>query len=242
MTINSLLPVNASELERELEQVSLGISQFSVPIKHLWDPKKCPKELLVWLAWSLSVDEWDANWPEEIQRKVIADSIPVHRQKGTVSGVRKALASLDANIELTEWWQNNGIPHTAELTALARNNLTSTGDTLLTAKLQAQLWRTIAATKPVRSNINFSLGVQQDAVLNMASAAMSHNLSRQYMPVEFNNDLTASAINFSSASKVQNVSRAQLAAEPDPHLTSHMNLISHANRAIYINRANMMCQ
>jgi len=238
----SLLPPNATQQENQIELAASRISNLAVPIKHLWDPLKCPEHLLPWLAWALSVDEWDNNWPVNVQREVIASSTQVHRTKGTVSGVRRALASLNASIELTEWWQNGGVPHTAKLTALARNNLTPSGDTLLTPQLQAQLWRIVSATKPVRSNIHFSVGVQQDKVIHTSSIGTTHNLSRQDIKTEVDNGLTASSLHISQVANTVKISRTPISAQPNSQLNSDIAMALTMGSAIHLNRTNMRCR
>ncbi len=93
--IATLLPPNATPQTRALEQVmaapKLGLDQ---PIGTLWNPETCPEALLPWLAWALSVDDWEAGWSEARQRKVIAASINVHRHKGTLAGAKAALAAM----------------------------------------------------------------------------------------------------------------------------------------------------
>ena len=89
--MNDLLPPNATPLERALEQVFARISETPVPVGDLWSPERCPVEFLPWLAWALSVDEWDGEWPEERKRAAIAQSAELHRHKGTVWSVREAL-------------------------------------------------------------------------------------------------------------------------------------------------------
>lgn len=88
-----LLPPNASALERALEHVTARVGEVSVPIGSLWNPETCPADLLPWLAWALSVDEWDSTWPVATQRDVIARAADLHRRKGTVWAVREALRS-----------------------------------------------------------------------------------------------------------------------------------------------------
>lgn len=90
-----LLPCNAQPLERALEDVAgTAIEAVDVErVRTLADPGTCPAPLLPWLAWALSVDEWDGAWPEAVQRAVIAASVAVHRHKGTVGSVRAAIAA-----------------------------------------------------------------------------------------------------------------------------------------------------
>lgn len=87
----TLLPPNATALERALASVIARISDVPVPIGDLWNPARCPAPLLPWLAWALSVDEWDNSWTEEVQRAVIAASVEIHRHKGTIWAMRHAL-------------------------------------------------------------------------------------------------------------------------------------------------------
>lgn len=60
----SLLPPNATELERALELlIDARIGDISTPLRDLWSAENCPEALLPWLAWALSVDQWSADWP-----------------------------------------------------------------------------------------------------------------------------------------------------------------------------------
>lgn len=102
----SLLPPNATALETALE-AAIAQPALPVPLRDLWNPQTCPEHLLPWLAWSLSIDGWDANWPVTTRRAVVANAIAVHRRKGTVQAVRSAIAAFGANMALREWWQNS---------------------------------------------------------------------------------------------------------------------------------------
>ncbi len=99
---DTLLPPNASPLERGLEQASARQADVPVPISALWRPEQCPSYLLPWLAWAVSVDAWDPDWPEEARREAVARSIALHRRKGTAWAVRDALERLGAVYDLTE--------------------------------------------------------------------------------------------------------------------------------------------
>ncbi|TLP67083.1 phage tail protein I [Parasedimentitalea maritima] len=90
---DSLLPHNATSQERDIEAVTGPALAPDVLLQALWDPEICPEDLLPWLAWSFSVDNWDPKWAEEDKRAVIAGSVEVHRRKGTVGAVRQALTA-----------------------------------------------------------------------------------------------------------------------------------------------------
>ena len=95
-----LLPPNATTEERA---ISIAVDRLpDVPIKTLWTPQACPEAQLPWLAWALSVDEWDAAWPVETKRQVVAASIEQHRRKGTVGALRRALQRLGYEVEIDE--------------------------------------------------------------------------------------------------------------------------------------------
>lgn len=167
---DSLLPSSASALERAFERVAKRSTGFDMPVASMWSPAAAPLPVLPWLAWSLSVDEWGSEWPEDVKRSAIASSPQVHRLKGTVGAVRRALSALGVNIELVEWWQNGGEPHTASLVAYASRNLNESGQTLLTPKLQQQIWNVVQRTKPARSHLDFSIGVALSGGVSVAGA------------------------------------------------------------------------
>lgn len=88
----SLLPAGNSGLaELAIERTSARIEAFPDRIRPLWNSETIPAGILPWLAWALSVDEWAALWTEEQKRDVVAASIDVHRRKGTVGSIRRAL-------------------------------------------------------------------------------------------------------------------------------------------------------
>lgn len=94
MSDGSLLPFNATSQEKSIEAAATPrISAIPVPVRDVWNPQTCPVALLPWLAWALSVTEWDSSWPEQTKRAVIATSIAVNRIKGTVASVEQALAA-----------------------------------------------------------------------------------------------------------------------------------------------------
>jgi phage tail P2-like protein len=91
--MNSLLSPGTTALERDFEASVARIGDVPVPLTQLWDPASCPLALLPWLAWALSVDEWDSAWPESVKRQVVARSAEMHRKKGTPWAVRAALVA-----------------------------------------------------------------------------------------------------------------------------------------------------
>lgn len=104
----SILPFNSSALEVSIEDAVASARPDLSAIPILLSPETCPVELLPWLAWALSVDLWDAGWSEDAKRHVIGESVAVHRTKGTIGAVKRALAAAgygDARIVERFGWE-----------------------------------------------------------------------------------------------------------------------------------------
>jgi phage tail P2-like protein len=86
-----LLPPNATDLERRLATAMAAIDDVPVILDTLWNPWTCPLDLLPWLAWSLSVDEWDPTWPEQMKRETLAATPLILRRKGTPWAILEVL-------------------------------------------------------------------------------------------------------------------------------------------------------
>lgn len=108
MSSKSLLPSNASSQELALEMSVCRLSDVPIRTRDIWDYEKCPSNLLPWLAWSKSVDDWDEGWTSEQKRAVIAASFSIHKQKGTVGSVKRALSSIGYPSRIIEWFQSGG--------------------------------------------------------------------------------------------------------------------------------------
>lgn len=106
MTMPSLLPPNATRIETAYVTSGGRILDADPPVEMVWDAWRCPSKYLPYLAWSLSVDQWDDSWNEISKRQAIADSPAWHRTKGTRAAVEQAIArATDAPAMLTEWWE-----------------------------------------------------------------------------------------------------------------------------------------
>ncbi|NKD84517.1 phage tail protein I [Haematospirillum jordaniae] len=103
--MDDLLPPNASPEEKAISRAMDRLSAVPVPVAGMWRPEEIPASALPWLAWALSVDVWNPDWPEARKRAVIAASFQVHRHKGTRRAVREALEALGVDVTLTEWFE-----------------------------------------------------------------------------------------------------------------------------------------
>lgn len=112
----SLLPPNTTPLERAIEAtVSQRLDAIPTLVTGLWNADTCPATILPWLAWSLSVDEWNETWSDDRKRAVIREARLIHQQKGTPAAIRRALDSLgqpDATLlERNDYIHHNGVAY-----------------------------------------------------------------------------------------------------------------------------------
>jgi phage tail P2-like protein len=162
---DSLLPPNATALERHTEQATARLADVPVsPMHTIWNPDTCAVELLPWLAWAVGVSEWSSLWPEHVQRASIRASILVRRHSGTAGALRRALEALDIGLELKEWFQQ--IPAGDPGTAKATVQLEAFGLPEQDAK---RLDRAIDATKNVRSHLDVALTGRHDGGIALAA-------------------------------------------------------------------------
>lgn len=131
-------------------------------------------------GWHLTdLEGWRLADSTEKRRALLRRAIALHRKKGTVWAVKRALEILNVSAELTEWWQTapRGAPYTFELTAWANDNL-SDDDAVLSAALYARLRRLVEEYKPVRSHFGFRVGARFDAGLAAANGSQAAALGR----------------------------------------------------------------
>ena len=103
-------------------------------------------------AWEASV--WRQSWPIQIKRSVLNNVILEKRKRGTLGAVKKAIETIGAYTNITEWWQEipKGIPHTFKVIASLNHY-----DGVLESDLQEDLFELIDDAKPVRSHYDFIL-------------------------------------------------------------------------------------
>ena len=90
--MSDLLPPSATKQERALASISERIEKLPVIYRKLWNPDLCPVELLPYLAWAFSLDDWNDKWPEHIKRQSLKDALYQHRIKGSLKAVENAIA------------------------------------------------------------------------------------------------------------------------------------------------------
>ncbi|MGO1068402.1 phage tail protein I [Lysobacter sp. CA199] len=166
--MNSLLPPNASALQRALEATNATIADVPIPLRELQDADLCPLPLLPWLAWELSIDSWKPYWAEHVKRARVRVAIDIQRRKGTVQSVLDVVAAFGGAVALREWWQlePKGRPHTFDV------QLTISGDggSPPSRELIADVIAEIERTKPVRSHFTFTQGAYATGGVGVVAA------------------------------------------------------------------------
>lgn len=143
-----LLPPNATPQERALSEATARLSEVPILVRQSWDPDTCPAELLPWLAWAFSVDEWDTEWTEQEKRDVIKASLEVHKHKGTIGAIDRALKPLGYLIDVVEWWEMDppGEPYTFSI-------VMGTGAKPVTEEMYTKAERIVLTYKNLRSHL-----------------------------------------------------------------------------------------
>ncbi|MEN4716069.1 phage tail protein I [Pantoea agglomerans] len=147
LVVSSALEVAAADACAELENVP-------VPLRQLWDTLTCPAGFLPYLAWVLSVDRWDENWPVATKRRVIHSAWFIHCHKGTIVAIRRVVEPLGYLINVTEWWKTNNEPSTFRLDI----GVLETG---ITEVMYLEMERLIADANPASRHL-IGLTIPQD--------------------------------------------------------------------------------
>ncbi|EOD8895650.1 phage tail protein I [Klebsiella pneumoniae] len=144
---NSLLPPSSGNWLRHTEAGTARLSAITVALRTLWTPTDCPVDLLPYLAWALSVDRWDKNWPAERKIAAIQKSYWLHRRKGTRAAVRRVVEDMGFSATFAEWFEAGDAPGTFRLEV----DINEVG---LTPKTLSELNRLIDDAKPVSRHIS----------------------------------------------------------------------------------------
>jgi len=163
--MSNLLPSNSSALERAAAQAGVQATDLPVILRSLWNPETCPLNLLPWLAWAWSVDDWSNDWSERQKRDTVKQALAVQRIKGTIGAVRRALGALGLPVRVQEWFNQTpaGQPYTFRL-------LLDVDQGALTKADLAKVLEVVANTKNLRSKLEtVLLTVTSQAELTVAT-------------------------------------------------------------------------
>lgn len=167
----TLLPPSATGLARAMDVLEGRL--LRLPVEMITkDPAAVDVAWLDQLAWEMSVDVWDPDWPEDVKRSVIAASVEVHRFKGTPHAIRTALAGFDVDTELLEWFEPEGVadgmvPGSFRVTAFAGRSLYGDTENALDIRMVQAMNAVVQRAAPVSRAQIFRLGERFDTALEM---------------------------------------------------------------------------
>lgn len=175
----SLLPRNATQLERLATEALAQIQRTPIPLRQLWNPMECPLALLPFLAWAFSVDRWDSNWSEATKRAAIRSSYYIHSHKGTIGALRRVVEPLGYLIEVIPWYQTvpEGVPGTFALKV-------GVLDTGITDEMYQELTFLIDDAKPRSRHLTgLAISLETQGNLNIAVSLYEGDEIDVYPPV-----------------------------------------------------------
>ena len=191
----SLLPANATPLERKAAEVLAQIERVPVPISDLHDPDRCPAELLPYLAWARSVDRWNSAWSESAKRAAIKAAYFVHARKGTIPALRRVVEPLGYLLHVVEWWELSppGPPGTFSL----RVGVLDTG---ITEPLYQELTWLIDDAKPLsRHLVGLAVSLEARGAVHIGAAAHAGEILTVYPYAPGPIDVSSSVLLFGGA-------------------------------------------
>lgn len=114
----NLLPPNTSAFEKKIVETTAKTTELNTNLSSLIRIDDAPADFLSILAWQFSVDRWQDDWPDEVKRAQIKNSIKVHTYKGTNFALRSIVESFGYSITIHEWWQESPMnePGTFQIT------------------------------------------------------------------------------------------------------------------------------
>lgn len=165
----SLLPPNATRLEKALEQTAARISNLPVPFIELNRIDSCPESHLAWLAWEHRVEYWQSNWNIGQKRQAISAAKDFNAGRGTPATLKaliNAVVSQD-QYQLKAWHQlvPKGQPYT--FTVIISEQV------MLSIEQLAKLHTAIDATKSQRDLYGIDANVRTTAHFIVAGAVVS---------------------------------------------------------------------
>lgn len=168
MTDVSLLPPNASRIEKAFEKVVMQMAAIPTPVREVWNADTCPLPLLPWLAWALGIRQWNAGWSEPVRRSVVRNAFAIARRKGTRRSVREVVEAFGGAIAIRENFELTppGPAHTFS----AVLTLNGQSGEPVTARFVEEVVAEIERTKPVRSHFTFQQGLSFGASIAVVAA------------------------------------------------------------------------
>lgn len=183
--VTRLLPPNATQLEKAIGYaIAMQFARRPKNVKRsLWNYKTCPVHLLPWLAWTVGVEEWRNDWPEQIKRAQIRDAIVVAKKRGTLWAMERALNNYGVSIAVKCWYEYvpPKEPYTFDVTVVID---TDTESGVNNADMLASVKRDIDRNKSLRDHYTLTQGVKLRGGLQLLGLIRGYSTSRLKMQTD----------------------------------------------------------
>ena len=171
--MSDLLPPNATPLEAKLASLVAEILDIRPLGAEMLDPSAVPPDFMSLLADELRVDVWDSTWRDATKRAVLASAVSVHRKRGTLGAVRRAIRAVGIEPVITEWFEQTppAPPHTFALGVRLNDNVDRFNPfAKVTDKRLGQAVQAVEGAK--RASQHFTIGLSSDHDAGVETAAL----------------------------------------------------------------------
>ena len=172
--MTGIAPVSASAVERGMDEVSAArVTALPVTLPTTaWNADLIPETWLPVLAWALSVDLWNPDWPPKRQRAAIKDAYAQHRLKGTPAGWKLVLDRIGALYDIVE--RPGGEVFKAKISIYNLADITLPSEAHLQQLLQRTKRASVHLTVEARSGVSLALALAAGAGGAAFNPAVAH--------------------------------------------------------------------
>ena len=176
--LHTVLPSGSTPLEHAIVYAYDGQPVPTV-IENLNDADKTDARLLNALAYQRNVEYWSMGASEQTKRAIIKESVQLHRIKGTVYSVRRALDLMGVSTKITEWWQMSpkGEPGTFSIDLMVGGGFES--QEVLSKTRIEQVIHAVQYWKPVSRGFSFRVGLWYGNQLRATNAHQTLHVMRR---------------------------------------------------------------
>lgn len=139
-TMLALAKVIAAQLQENSRLARLNIIYARID--------ELPENVIDILAYDLHVDWYDTAYPVEVKRKVLKDSVKIHKYMGTKYAVETALGNVYQDSKVAEWFEYGGKPFYFKVIV----DITQSGE-IITEEKQRDIYKKVFFYKNLRSHL-----------------------------------------------------------------------------------------
>ena len=167
--MNSLVPPNATPMERAFAAVCVAMLAIDAPLATLANPDTIPAKFLPWLAWSLGVRTWKPYWSEAVKRSRVRHAIDIAKRQGTAQSVEDVVTSFGGHVELRPWFEQDppGEPFTFQMAISVTEDAHEGTSAAFVDDIVAEVKR----AKSARDHFTFTQGINARGAVGVIATA-----------------------------------------------------------------------